>query len=68
MIKAIFIDFYGTIVFEDGEIISKISDMIYKSGNAQSVSQIGSYWWESFKRLFENSYGENFRTQRELET
>ncbi len=68
MIKAIFVDFYGTIVFEDGEIVSKISDMIYKSGNAQSVSQIGSYWWESFKRLFEDSYGENFRTQRELET
>ncbi len=68
MIKAIFIDFYGTIVFEDGENVSKISDMIYKSGNAQSVSQIGSYWWESFKNLFENSYGENFRTQRELET
>ena len=68
MIKAIFVDFYGTIVFEDGENVSKISDMIYKSGNAQSVSQIGSYWWESFKNLFENSYGENFRTQRELET
>ena len=68
MIKAIFVDFYGTIVYEDGEIISKISDMIYKSGNAQSVSQIGYYWWENFKRLFENSYGENFRTQRELET
>ena len=68
MIKAIFIDFYGTVVFEDGEIISKISDMIYKSGNAQNVSQIGSYWWERFKSLFENSYGKNFQTQRELET
>ena len=68
MVKAIFVDFYGTIVFEDGENVSRISDMIYKSGNAQSVSQIGSYWWESFKNLFENAYGENFRTQRELET
>lgn len=68
MIKAIFADFYGTIVFEDGENVAKISDMIYKTGNAQSVSQIGSYWWNSFQRLFENSYGENFRTQRELET
>ena len=46
MIKAIFVDFYGTIVFEDGENVSRISDMIYKSGNAQSVSQIGSYWRE----------------------
>ncbi len=68
MIKAIFVDFYGTIVFEDGEKVSKISDMIYKSGSAQSASQVGLYWWESFKKLFEDSYNENFRTQRELET
>lgn len=68
MVKALFVDFYGTIVFEDGEIVSKISNMIYKTGNAQSVSEIDSYWWNSFKRLFENSYGVNFRTQRELET
>ena len=67
MIKAVFIDFYGTIVYEDGEIVSKISDRIYQSGNAQSASQVGSYWWERFKILFENSYGENFRTQRDLE-
>lgn len=68
MVKAVFADFYGTIVFEDGENVSKISDMIYKTGNAQSVSEVGSYWWNSFQSLFENSYGENFRTQRELET
>lgn len=68
MIKAIFIDFYGTVVYEDGEIVSKISQMIYETGNAQSASQVDSYWWNSFRTLFENSYGENFKTQRELET
>lgn len=68
MIKGIFIDFYGTVVYEDGEIVSKISQKIYETGNAGSVSQIDTYWWNSFKSLFENSYGENFQTQRELET
>lgn len=68
MIKAIFIDFYGTVVFEDGEIVSKISQRIYETGNAQSVSQVDSYWWERFRTLFENAYGENFQLQRELET
>lgn len=67
MIKAVFADFYGTIVFEDGENVAKISDMIFKTGNAQSASQVGSYWWNSFKSLFENAYGESFRTQRDLE-
>ncbi len=68
MRKAIFIDFYGTVVFEDGEIVNKISNMIYETGNAQSVKQVDSYWWNSFRTLFENSYGDNFQTQRELET
>lgn len=68
MVKAIFIDFYGTIVYEDGEIVKKISQMIYETGTAQSASQVDSYWWKSFRTLFENSYGENFKTQRELET
>lgn len=68
MVKAVFADFYGTIVFEDGENVSKISNRIYETGNAQSVSEIGSYWWNRFQKLFENAYGENFRTQRELET
>ncbi len=68
MIKAIFIDFYGTIVFEDGEVVDKISKLIYETGNAQSVRQVDSYWWNSFRTLFENSYGEDFQTQRELET
>lgn len=68
MVKAVFADFYGTIVFEDGENVSKISNRIYETGKAQSVSEIDSYWWKSFQKLFENAYGENFRTQRELET
>lgn len=68
MIKAIFLDFYGTVVYEDGENVSKISQMIYETGNAQSASQVGSYWWDKFKSLFENAYGENFETQRALET
>ena len=67
MIESIFLDFYGTVVFEDGEIVAKISQTLYETGNAESVGEIGSYWWNRFKTLFENAYGENFRTQRDLE-
>lgn len=68
MVEAIFIDFYGTVVFEDGENVAKISRIIYETGKAESVGEIGNYWWNRFKTLFENSYGEMFQTQRELET
>ena len=67
MIESIFLDFYGTVVFEDGEIVAKISQTLYETGNAESVGEIGSYWWNRFKTLFENAYGENFRTQRDME-
>lgn len=30
--------------------------------------EIAAYWWMEFRQLFENSYGANFKTQRELET
>lgn len=67
MIKAVFLDFYGTVVHEDGEIIKIICERIFKTGKAPDLYQIGSYWWNEFQNLFLNSYGESFRTQRELE-
>lgn len=67
MIKGVFIDFYGTIVHEDGEIIKKISNEIFNTGNASNIKEIDSYWWTTFKNLFENSYGDTFRLQRDLE-
>lgn len=34
MIKAVFTDFYGTLVHEDGEVAKRISREIYDSGRA----------------------------------
>lgn len=65
--KAFFVDFYGTVVHEDGEVIKKIEDIIYKAGKAENTSEIGSFWWNDFQQMFLNSYGDTFETQRELE-
>ena len=67
MIKALFLDFYGTIVHEDGEVIKKISQIIYDTGNADDISDIGRYWWDVFQKSFTASHGDSFSTQRELE-
>ena len=45
MVKAVFIDFYGTVVHEDGEVIKKISQEIFDTGNIEDKSEIGAYWW-----------------------
>ena len=67
MIKAVFVDFYGTVVFEDGEVIKQVEKEIFETGKAESTSEIGSYWWKEFQTAFHNSYGEHFETQRKLE-
>lgn len=67
MIKAFFLDFYGTVVHEDGEIIEKITQIIYETGKAKDKSEISAFWWNDFQNMFINSYGENFETQRALE-
>lgn len=67
MIKALFVDFYGTLVHEDGEVIKQISQEIYDTGKVNDKSEIGSYWWSEFQNAFLNAHGDNFVTQRELE-
>lgn len=66
-IKAFFVDFYGTVVHEDGEVIKKITEIIIKTGKSENPSEIGSFWWNDFQTMFMNSFGETFETQRALE-
>ncbi|MCH5271418.1 MAG: HAD family hydrolase [Lachnospiraceae bacterium] len=67
MIKAFFVDFYGTVVHEDGEIIKKITQIIYDTGKVEDKSEIGAFWWNDFQSMFTDSYGDSFETQRALE-
>lgn len=66
-VKAVFIDFYGTVVHEDGEVIKKISQEIFDTGNVRDKSEIGAYWWNEFQTGFLAAYGYNFEKQRALE-
>jgi HAD superfamily hydrolase (TIGR01549 family) len=66
--KAILLDFYGTVVHEDEQIIKVICDKIFCTANKKTEkSDIGSYWWKSFYELYTNAYEDKFKTQRELE-
>lgn len=67
MIKALFFDFYGTIVHEDGVVIDEITTIISNTGNGANKLTIGSYWWKIFQELYMNSFGNHFKTQKELE-
>lgn len=67
MIKAIFLDFYGTVVHEDNAIVKEITQRILITGKAEEQSVIKAYWWNCFQNEFQKSNGESFKTQRELE-
>lgn len=67
MVQAIFIDFYGTVVYEDGEVIEKVSREIYETGKAKETYEIGSYWWKEFQTAFQAAFGDAFERQRDLE-
>ena len=67
MIKTVFLDFYGTVVHEDGEVIKKITKIIMKTGSVDDESKIGAFWWNEFQTMYMNAYGETYETQRALE-
>lgn len=67
MVKAVFLDFYGTVVYEDGENINIVSKKILETGTAESISEVSNYWWKEFQTLFMDSYIDTFDTQRNLE-
>lgn len=66
-IKALFVDFYGTLVHEDDEIIPVICEQIrVQAEKPCTSSEIGKYWWKTFSEMVMSSYGNTFETQRYL--
>ena len=52
MIKALFVDFYGTVVHEDGAVIKVITQMIKDTGDGSDTSDIDSFGGMIFGRCF----------------
>ncbi|SFE00120.1 2-haloacid dehalogenase/putative hydrolase of the HAD superfamily [Paenibacillus catalpae] len=64
---AIFLDFYGTLVHEDDDILPPIYEQIRtRAAVACEEKEIGEHWWKTLSGLFAVSYGERFKAQREL--
>lgn len=65
MLKAVFADFYGTMVHENGPIAAEVAQRIYESGSAGSPEEVFRCWWESYRKRLESANGPNFHLQRE---
>ena len=66
--KALFVDFYGTLVAEDEVVIQQILQRVAeRSVTADSIPAMARDWGRSFQELCSAAHGNNFKTQRSLE-
>lgn len=65
-IKAIFMDYYGTVTHESGPIAQEVIKRIYQNSRAKSPEEVYRYWWKKFKEKLINANGENFHTQHDV--
>jgi len=66
VIKAIFMDYYGTVAYENGPISIEVVKRIYKNSDASSPGKVFRYWWETFKERLNEANGDNFRLQHDV--
>jgi 2-haloacid dehalogenase/putative hydrolase of the HAD superfamily len=64
VIKGLLLDFYGTVVEEDDEVVASICRRAAESGpGAVSAEQVSAAWWRAFR---DGMAAARFRTQREI--
>ncbi len=66
MIKAVFMDYTGTIIQEKGEDLEKIVFRIWKNSRLETVEETVRYWWSLIKMMEEKSFGDAFLTEDEI--
>jgi FMN phosphatase YigB (HAD superfamily) len=67
--RAILLDFYGTVVADDDDLVAAACHTIQQTATARvrDPATIGRYWSDAFARLCAAAVGPAFATQRELE-
>jgi 2-haloalkanoic acid dehalogenase type II len=66
--KAVFLDYYGTLVQEDEAILNQIIQLIADhSPIAPTTAQVGRRWWEQMVTMCRAAHGSDFQTQRGVE-
>jgi len=65
--RAIFLDFYGTVVEEAGEpIVQACNEIVEASSGTPTSEEVSAYWSRVFGETCLNSHGSAFQCEREL--
>lgn len=66
MRKAVFMDFYGTVVYENEPHSEEVIRRIFRAGRAESPEEIVSYWWKEYGSFLQKCVGDKYRRQYDL--
>ena len=63
MLKAIFIDHMGTLVYEQSEWLTKLLDLCAEKSNEKDTQRIGNLWNQKHDELIQQYNGENYKDE-----
>ncbi len=66
MLKAVFIDYTGTIMKEAGKDVEEMTMRLYKNSDIESPQAMLNYWWGKLKKYENESFGDAFLTEDEI--
>jgi 2-haloalkanoic acid dehalogenase type II len=66
-IRGLLLDFYGTVVHEDDEVVSRVTELIAGSVPGVDSRDVGAMWWREFSAMCVEARGSQFRRQRDIE-
>lgn len=66
VIKAVILDFYGTIVEESYALLDRIAEVFVAHGAVLGREKIAALWWPHFREQCDAAYGDSFCLQRDI--
>lgn len=66
MIKAVFIDYTGTIVEKDGKELKDVVMRLCKNSHIHEPKDVMELWWKLIRKYEEDSYGGHYLTEDEI--
>lgn len=66
MLKAIFIDHMGTLVYEQSEWLEKLMDMCVQNSNEKDSQKLADLWYQKHDELLAKYNGDNYKSEYDI--
>lgn len=66
MLKAIFIDHMGTLVYEQSEWLEKLMDMCVQNSNEKDPQKLADLWYQKHDELLAKYNGDNYKSEYDI--